>query len=196
MDSAIRQHFGEAAAALQRMDGQRLAEIRAAADLVLETLRAGGAVFVCGNGGSAADAQHIAAELAGRFLRDRPALNCSALSTNSSNLTALGNDYSFESVFSRQVQAHARAGDLLWALSTSGNSPNVVEAARAAHESGAKVLSFTGQTGGQLATMSDACFRAPAQTSYSIQQLHQVAYHAICDIVERQAESLAGLKTT
>lgn len=195
MDSIIRQHLADAVAALGRMDKARLAEIRAAAESIITCLAAGGAVFVCGNGGSAADAQHIAAELSGRFLRDRPALNCSALSTNTSNLTAVGNDYSFERVFARQVQAHARKDDLLWVLSTSGNSPNIVEAARAAREIGVKVLSFTGHSGGKLAAVSDVCFKAPAETSYAIQQLHQFAYHAICDVVEREAERLVSRNT-
>jgi D-sedoheptulose 7-phosphate isomerase len=192
MDSLIRQHLTDAAAALGRMDNTRLAEIRVAAESIIDCLRSSGAVFVCGNGGSAADAQHIAAELSGRFLRDRPALNCSALSTNTSNLTAVGNDYSFEHIFARQVQAHARKGDLLWVLSTSGNSPNIVEAVRAAREIGVKVISFAGHTGGKLAGISDVCFKAPAKTSYAIQQLHQLAYHAICDIVEREAERIVS----
>lgn len=187
MDDLIAQHVAQAAEALRQMNGERLAEIRAAAETVINCLKGGGAVFVCGNGGSAADAQHIAAELSGRFLRERRALNCSALSTNTSNLTAIGNDYSYDHVFSRQVEAYARKGDVLWVLSTSGNSPNIVQAVRQAREMGVKVLSFTGCTGGKLAGISDVCFRAPAEVSYAIQQLHQVAYHAICDIVEREA---------
>jgi len=190
MDSIIRQHLKEAAEALRRMDDQCLAELRAAAELILECLGRGGAVYVCGNGGSAADAQHIAAELSGRFLRERPALNCSALSTNTSNLTSIGNDYSFERIFSRQVEAYARKGDVLWVLSTSGNSPNIIEAIRVARERGLKVLSFTGRSGGKLATLSEVCFKAPAEVSCAVQQLHQIAYHAVCDIVERQAERL------
>lgn len=192
MDEIIRKYVSQAAEALQRMDDERYAEIRAAGELLIGCLRAGGAIYVCGNGGSAADAQHIAAELSGRFLRDRPALNCSALSTNTSNLTAIGNDYGYDLVFARQVEAYARPGDVLWVLSTSGNSPNILEAVRAGREKGVKVVSFTGHTGGKLAAVSDVCFKAPAEASYAIQQLHEVAYHAVCDFIERQAESLVG----
>jgi D-sedoheptulose 7-phosphate isomerase len=191
MDSIIRQHVREAAAVLHQLDEQRLASIRAAAQMVIDCLGRGGTVYVCGNGGSAADAQHIAAEMAGRFLRDRPALACIALTTDTSNLTAIGNDYGYDHVFVRQVQALVRPGDLLWILSTSGRSPNVVEAARAARVAGAKVLAFTGGSGGHLTDLVDACFKAPAEKSYLIQQAHQVAYHAICDVVEQQAEQLA-----
>ncbi len=192
MDEIIRRHVDQAVEGLQRMDGERVAEIRAAAALMIDCLRSGGAIWVCGNGGSAADAQHIAAELSGRFLRDRPALNCAALSTNTSNLTAIGNDYSYERVFARQVEAHARKGDVLWVLSTSGNSANILEAVRAAREKGVKVVAFTGRSGGKLLAVSDVCFKAPAETSCAIQQLHEVAYHAVCDIIERQAEELTG----
>jgi D-sedoheptulose 7-phosphate isomerase len=192
MEEIIRQYVNQAAEALRQMDGDRVAEVRAAAELMIDCLRRGGAIHVCGNGGSAADAQHIAAELSGRFLRDRPALNCSALSTNTSNLTAIGNDYSYDHVFARQVEAYARRGDVLWVLSTSGNSGNILEAVRVAREKGVKVVSFTGRSGGKLLAVSDVCFKAPAETSYAIQQLHEVAYHAVCDIIERRAEEIAG----
>jgi D-sedoheptulose 7-phosphate isomerase len=194
MDEIIRQYIDQAAEALRQMDDKRLGEIRAAAAVLIDCLRSGGAVFVCGNGGSAADAQHIAAELAGRFLRDRPALNCSALSTNTSNLTAIGNDYGYDRVFARQVEAHARKGDALWVLSTSGNSANIMEAVRIAREMGVKIVSFTGRSGGKLAAVSDVCFKAPAETSAAIQQVHEVAYHSVCDIIERQAEELARMR--
>lgn len=195
MEAIIRQYIDQAADALRQMDDGRLAEIRAAAEMLIDCLKGGGAILVCGNGGSAADAQHIAAELAGRFLRDRPALNCLALSTNTSNLTAVGNDYGFERIFARQVEAHARRGDALWVLSTSGNSVNIIEAVRVAREMGVNTVSFTGRSGGKLAAASDVCFRAPAETSYAIQQVHELAYHAVCDIIERQAEDLGGHST-
>ena len=190
MDSIIRQFVSEAAAAVKRMDDSRQAEIAAAAELIIACYRRGGAVYVCGNGGSAADAQHIAAELGGRFLRERQALPCTALSTNTSMLTAIGNDYSHDYVFARQVEAYLHAGDVLWAISTSGNSPNIIAAAHAAHEKKAKVLGFAGGRGGNLPTLCDVCFIAPVDTTYGIQQLHQLAYHIICDLVERQAETL------
>lgn len=189
MNKTIREHHDQAAAALRRMTDEHFDQIQAAAQLVVACFRGGHALFLCGNGGSAADAQHIAAELAGRFLRDRRALPCLALTTDTSILTAVGNDYSFDRIFSRQVEAHVRESDVLWVLSTSGNSENVLEAIRAARRKHAAVLGFTGGTGGKLAGLCDACFIAPADTSYGIQHLHQLAYHAICDIVERAIET-------
>ncbi len=168
------------------MDEEKLTVVQAAADLLIACYRRGGAVYVCGNGGSAADAQHIAAELAGRFLKDRKALACAALTVDTSTLTAVSNDYGFESVFARQVEAYVRAGDVLWVLSTSGNSPNVLAAARAARAKGASVLGFTGGKGGDMPSLCEVCFIAPASTSYGVQHIHQFAYHAVCEIVEQQ----------
>jgi D-sedoheptulose 7-phosphate isomerase len=105
-------------------------------------------------------------------------------------LTAIGNDYSYEEVFSRQVEAHMRMGDVLWAITTSGNSPNVLRAAEAARRRGAKVLGFTGRNGGLLKDLCDVCFISPAEKTYAIQEIHQLAYHILCEIVDRQAESL------
>ncbi|MCL2330285.1 MAG: D-sedoheptulose 7-phosphate isomerase [Phycisphaerae bacterium] len=185
MQEIIQKFLQEASETLARMDAGQQARLAEAAGLLIDAFKRGGAVYVCGNGGSAADAQHIAAELAGRFLRERPALACSALSTNTSVLTALGNDYSYDCIFARQVEAYARPGDILWAISTSGNSKNVLEAVRSARQKGAAVLGFTGGEGGQLPGLCDVCFVAPAETTYAIQQLHQVAYHILCDLVER-----------
>jgi D-sedoheptulose 7-phosphate isomerase len=159
------------------------------AEALISAFGSGQAVYVCGNGGSAADAQHLAGELAGRFRRARKPLACVALTTDSSVLTAIGNDYSFEQVFSRQVEALGKPGDVLWALSTSGNSPNVLSAARAARAKGMRVLAMTGQSGGELAGLSDVCLRAPAQRADLIQQLHQLAYHIICELID---EHFAG----
>ena len=185
MKTLIRGYVDEAAAALGRMDDAQVSCLESAAGLLVECLRRGGCIYVCGNGGSAADAQHIAAELAGRYLRERRALSCAALTTDTSTLTAVGNDYGFEQVFSRQVEAYVRKGDVLWAISTSGNSVNVLEAVRAARRKEGLVLGFTGDGGGALAGLCDICFTAPATGSYAVQQVHVVAYHAICDIVER-----------
>ena len=170
-----------------RLDAEAVAPLARIAELLTDALAAGGRVYVCGNGGSAADAQHIAAELAGRFRRDRRALGCAALTTDTSVLTAVGNDYGFERVFSRQVEALGRAGDVLWALSTSGRSANVLAAARAARDRGMRVVAMTGSDGGELAGAADACFRAPAERADLVQQLHQLAYHAVCELVEARA---------
>ena len=176
----------EAAGAVGRIDPAGAAEIARLAKALIGALEAGGKVLVCGNGGSAADAQHIAGELAGRFRRDRRPLACLALTTDSSVLTAIGNDYGFEQVFSRQVQALGRKGDVLWALSTSGRSPNVVAAAKAAKTAGMKVLAMTGSVGGELAALAEACFRAPADRTDLVQLLHGLAYHVICELIDER----------
>ncbi len=193
MRTRINELIDEAAACIGKLDDARRAQIESAARLLLDCFRADGAIYICGNGGSAADAQHIAGELTGRYLRNRRALHCIALTTNTSNLTAIANDFGYEQVFARQVDAHVRKGDVLWAISTSGNSPSILLAAKAARERGAKVLGFTGDKGKALSDLSDVCFLAPAASAYAVQQLHLLAYHIICDVVERGIdESTAG----
>ena len=155
------------------------------ADMITESLRQGGCVYICGNGGSAADAQHIAGEFVGRFRRERKALPAVALTTDTSVLTAIGNDYSYEDIFTRQVEALVNAGDILWAFSTSGSSANVVAAAKLAREKQAKVLAFTGKTDSQLEQIADICLCADAETTAASQEMHQLAYHIICDLVEQ-----------
>ena len=142
-------------------------------------------IYLLGNGGSAADAQHIAAELVGRFKRERQPLPAVALTTDTSNLLSIGNDYGFDHVFTRQLEAFVRSGDVVWALSTSGNSPNVIEAVHVARARGARVIGFTGRTGGKLGPLCDYCLCADHEVSDRVQELHQLAYHLICDAVER-----------
>ena len=180
----IAEMVDEAAAAVGRLGQAERAAVGEIAALLIQTFEAGRKVLVCGNGGSAADAQHVAGELAGRFRRRRPPLACLALTTDTSVMTAVGNDYGYESVFSRQVDALGRAGDVLWALSTSGNSPNVLAAAEAARGRAMKVIAMTGAGGGALAGTSDICFRSPADRTDLIQLLHQLAYHMVCELVD------------
>ncbi len=151
---------------------------------IVGCFRVGGKVLTIGNGGSAADAQHIAAELLGRFKQDRQALPALALTTDSSTVTAIGNDLGYERVFERQLQALLQKDDILWALSTSGNSPNVLGAARLARERGAVVIGFVGESGGDLAALCDHVLRVPARTSERIQEGHLLAYHYVCERVE------------
>lgn len=151
---------------------------------IIAAIEAGSRVYIFGNGGSAADAQHIAAELLGRFKRERRALPAVALTTDSSNLLAIGNDYGFPHVFARQVEGLVWAGDVVWALSTSGNSANIIEAAQAARLLGATVVGFTGR-GGKLKPLCDLCLCVNHTASERIQEIHQIAYHLICDEVER-----------
>ncbi len=150
----------------------------------VETLGGGGKILMCGNGGSAADCLHLAAEFVGRFLLDRSAWPAIALSTNDATLTAVSNDYGFEHVFARQVQAFGAPGDLLWAYSTSGNSPNVLAAARMAKEKGLRVVTFTAEGGGQLAQLADLSFAVPTPVTARAQEMHLMIGHFVCEIAE------------
>lgn len=186
MKAKIAELIAEAREALDRMDEAAADTIDRMAAIVTESLATGGTVYLCGNGGSAADAQHIAGELAGHFLRERGPLAGVALTTDASTLTAIANDYSYEEVFSRQVEALGKRGDVLWGLSTSGNSPNVLAAASAAREKGMKVVAMTAAGGGKLAKLADVCFRAPADRTDVAQQLHQLAYHIVCHLIDER----------
>jgi D-sedoheptulose 7-phosphate isomerase len=159
--------------------------IAAAALAIIKALKAKRTVYLCGNGGSAADAQHIAGELVGRYQRERKALAAVALSTDTSILTSIANDYAYEDVFARQVEALVREGDILWAISTSGSSANVIKAARLAKEKGACVLAFTGRANSKLERIADICFCADSESTARSQEMHQVAYHIICELVEQ-----------
>jgi D-sedoheptulose 7-phosphate isomerase len=160
-----------------------------AVDLIADALAAGKPLLVCGNGGSASDAMHITGELVGRFLKERRALNCVCLSSNPAVLTAWANDYAFDTVFSRQVEAYGVAGGVLLGISTSGNSKNVVEAFRSARKIGLTTVALTGEGGGALAAMSDVLIDVPSRSTPLIQQVHICLYHYICQKVEEQ---LAG----
>lgn len=159
-------------------------KIQLAIDLLIDRLSAGNKLLVCGNGGSAADALHICAELVGRFLRDRRPLPAIALNADQAILTALSNDYCYESVFSRQVEALAKPGDVVWGISTSGNSKNVVEALRTARALEAWTIGLTGEGGGALAEHADVLLAVPLSATPRIQEIHVVTYHIICDAVE------------
>ena len=163
-------------------------EIRKAADIIIESLRNGGQVIFMGNGGSSADAQHIAAEFSGKYLFDRPAMAGVCLS-NISPVTAIGNDYSYDLVFKRQVEAICRKGDVVVGLSTSGNSKNVILAMEAAKERGAKTLSFTGD-GGKMREIADHAVVIPSKETPHIQEGYLVACHTMCGIVEKEMFNL------
>lgn len=165
------------------------AVLRSIADRLTACLEARGTIYLCGNGGSAADAQHVAAELVGRFLRERRPLPAIALTCNTSILTAIGNDYDFAEIFARQVQAHVTARDCVVGISTSGRSPNVLRALAAARGIGATTIGFTGAAGTELAAMCDACLLAPATSTPRIQEAHLLAWHLVCDEVERRFAS-------
>lgn len=147
-------------------------------------LKAGRQVFLFGNGGSAADAQHIAAELEARFLRERRALPCHALTTNTSTLTAIGNDYGYDRTFSRQLEAYCRRGDAVVALSTSGNSANVLAGVKQAKRAGALVVGMTNQNGGKLRKLANLCLCVPSLDTQRVQECHITVGHILCDIIE------------
>jgi D-sedoheptulose 7-phosphate isomerase len=156
-----------------------------AAEMLLQALRTGHRVYVCGDGGSAAQAQHVAGEFVGRFLKDRGPLPCVALTTDTSVLTAVANDYEFETVFARQVDALVGEGDVLWVLSTSGNSPNVLKAASAAARRGARLLGMTGRDGGHLKELCHVALCVPADSSPPVQEGHLALIHILCALVEQ-----------
>lgn len=159
-------------------------QIEECAQTILETVKKGGKILICGNGGSAADAQHIAAEFVGRYETERQALPAIALTTDTSALTALANDYGFERVFARQVDALATSGDCLIAISTSGNSPNVISAVMTARNLGCRIVGMTGAKGKKLASLSDACLMVPSERTARIQEVHITVAHIWCELVD------------
>jgi len=179
--AAIETHK-EMVAALQEGSVEVIAAI---ADAITTVLELDGTIYLCGNGGSAADAQHIAGEFVGRFCRERKALAAIAFSTDTSVLTSIANDYAYERVFARQAEALVRQDDILWAFSTSGTSANVIAAVEVAKERGARVIAFTGTADSELELIADICFCADAESTARSQEIHQLAYHIICDLVER-----------
>jgi D-sedoheptulose 7-phosphate isomerase len=163
--------------------------IAVAAELIVRRLLEGAKVLSCGNGGSAADAQHFASEMVNRFERDRPGLAALALTTDSSALTSIANDHAYEQVFAKQIQALGNPGDVLLAISTSGGSPNVVTAALSAHDQDMRVVALTGRDGGALAAVlepEDVEIRVPAESTARIQEVHLLIIHCLCDLVDAQ----------
>jgi D-sedoheptulose 7-phosphate isomerase len=161
-------------------------DIVRAANSIIECFRRGGKVLICGNGGSAADAQHIAGELVGRFKLERKALAAIALTTDSSVLTSIGNDYDYGKIFERQIEALGRKGDLLIGISTSGKSENVVRAIRKAKEIGIKTVSLVGKAESDLKTLSDISISVSSENTPRIQECHLLGYHVICELVEKE----------
>ena len=172
-----------------RVKAEALASLKGAiskaAELCCQSIRDGGTIFWAGNGGSAADAQHMAAELVGRYKRERKAIRSVALTTNTSNLTAIGNDYGYDRTFDRQLEAFVGPKDILIAISTSGNSTNVIRAAEMARKAGAKVIALTGDTGGKIASVADVLLNVPSKDTPRIQETHFVIEHILCDLIEQ-----------
>lgn len=184
MNALFLQHVQESIQLKQAFFARELPRILAQADDMAERFKQGRRILVCGNGGSAADAQHFAAELSGRYLKERRALAGIALTTDTSALTAIGNDYGFDQIFSRQVEAIGRPGDLLIGISTSGNSPNVIRAVAAAKELGLRTLGLLGRDGGALAGLMDEALIVPSVVTARIQEVHQMVYHFWCEAID------------
>lgn len=182
----VEEIFEETIAVKSRVlnDQALLSTARAVGDHLIAGYRSGARVYMCGNGGSAADAQHFAAELTGHFIFDRPPLGAEALHGNSSHITAVANDYDYDTVFARALEGSARLGDTLVAISTSGNSPNILRAAAMAKELGVTVVAMTGQSGGNLAGLADFLINVPSSDTGRIQESHIVFIHAISEHVE------------
>jgi D-sedoheptulose 7-phosphate isomerase len=189
VEDRIRAVFEDSAAVKVRFGKENAPRIADVAKRMAEALSKGGKILFCGNGGSAADAQHLAAEFVNRFQRDRRALAAIALTTDTSVLTSIGNDLGFDRVFSRQVEALARPGDVLVAISTSGNSPNILHAVETAHALGVATVGLSGGTGGRLATLADEAFVVPNPETPRIQEVHITLGHVWCALVE---DLLAG----
>ena len=187
LQERVSAHFEESIK-VKQLAQEVLSEATAeAAMLMFNALANDGKILACGNGGSAADAQHFAAEMTGRFEQERMELAAVALTTDTSALTAIGNDYGFDHIFSKQVRALGRAGDVLIGISTSGNSGNVIEAIKAAHEHDMKVVAFTGRDGGKIAAMlkdGDVLLNVPYPRTARIQEVHILLIHAICDSID------------
>ena len=183
----VREHFAESIATKETAVGAIAESIARAGELMTQALLADGKVLSCGNGGSAADSQHFSSELLNRFERERPGLPAMALTTDSSTLTSISNDYAYEEIFSKQVRALGKPGDILLGISTSGNSENVCRAIAAAHERDMKVVALTGRDGGRMADLfgdGDIEIRVPATRTARIQEVHLVVIHCLCDIID------------
>jgi phosphoheptose isomerase len=184
----IQDHFAESIAVKQAAMGALTGAIERAAQVLCESLRNGHKILSCGNGGSAGDAQHFSSELLNRFEMERPPLPAIALTTDSSTLTSIANDYSYEDIFAKQIKALGQKGDVLLAISTSGNSVNVIRAIDAAQDRGMPVVALTGRDGGEMArclTAADVEIRVPSERTARIQEVHLLVIHCLCDLLDR-----------
>ncbi|MFW0884886.1 SIS domain-containing protein [Candidatus Acidulodesulfobacterium sp. H_13] len=186
MKKLIIKRFNEAAALLELTvrDEKIIKTMSAMSQAIISVYNNSGKIFIAGNGGSAADAQHITAELVSRFYRERKALAAESLTVNTSDITAIANDYDFSVIFSRQLEANARKGDIFWGISTSGNSKNIISAIITARDTGMKIIGFTGSDGGKMSDMCDLIIKIPSKDTPRIQEQHILIAHIICELVE------------
>jgi len=195
IEAYVKSEFEKTRLNFERMaaDQGLLQQIAAALEISVSSLRSGGKILFAGNGGSAADAQHWAGELVSRFYYDRPGLAAVALTTDSSILTAIGNDYGYDYVFARQIEALGRAGDVFYAISTSGRSKNILRAIRAAKELDMRVIGFTGTGGGEMEGLCDINFRIPSDETPRIQEGHEFLGHTLCALIEAEMHPKHGV---
>jgi len=182
----IKQHFSDTLEAINKasLDEQLISSLEIAVNKCIESLKSGGKIMLAGNGGSASDSQHIAAEIVGRLQFDRPALPAIALTTDTSILTAIANDYGYDDIFSRQVAALGNANDIFIGISTSGNSANVVKAVKSAKDKNIFTIAMTGEAGNTLAEMCDVSLKAPAKKTHNVQETHIMLGHTLCSLIE------------
>jgi D-sedoheptulose 7-phosphate isomerase len=187
IDSSLLAQIKESRDVKQRIldNSACLQSLQSACDLAFSCYKGGGKLLIAGNGGSAADAQHIAGELVGRFFFDRPSLPAIALTTDSSIITAIGNDYGYEYLFSRQIEGNGQQGDVFLAITTSGNSPNILEGIAAAKKKNMQVIGLTGEKGGEMADLCDVCIKIPSTVTPRIQEGHILVGHLLCDFIEK-----------
>jgi len=188
----IAKSLEESASVKKAVARDMLVGIESMANLIITAFESGNKVLLCGNGGSAADAQHIAGELVGQFMIKRQALPAIALTTNTSIITAVANDYGYDEVFSRQIEALANEGDVVVGISTSGNSPNIIKAMKTARMKGATTIGLTGGTGGKLAREADLVLTVPSESTPRIQEAHITIGHIVCELVEKELAVLGG----
>jgi D-sedoheptulose 7-phosphate isomerase len=185
LEREARAILAESSRAMSRLERRAARAVASAAEVMIASLQSGGTIYFCGNGGSAADAQHLACELAGRFFIDRAGLAAVALTTNTSSLTAIANDFGYEQVFSRQLEGLATPGDVLVAITTSGKSASILAAVHAAHRIGLTVIGMTGEKGMRFAEQCDLALISPSGVTPRIQEGHAAMGHAVCELVER-----------
>lgn len=195
IEAYVKSEFEKTRLNFQRMadDAGLLAQVAAALELSVSALRSGGKILFAGNGGSAADAQHWAGELVSRFYYDRPGLAAIALTTDTSILTAIGNDYGYDYVFARQIEALGQAGDVFYAISTSGRSKNILRAIQAAKDKDMRVIGFTGSGGGEMKDLCDINFRVPSDETPRIQEGHEFLGHTLCALIEAEMHPKNGV---
>ena len=186
MKDSIRDIIHAHRSLLSKFENNGITKLQQISEMLCKCIKNQGRIYICGNGGSAADAQHIAGELVGRFQKNRRAFGAVALTTDTSVITAIANDFSYEDIFARQIEALASENDILWAFSTSGTSPNIIKAVQKAKKMNVNIISFTGRPASELEKLSDLCLCISSTSTARCQEIHQLAYHILCELIEQK----------